>query len=394
MIPRAAVLCTFAFALTACSHAGGFGTLPPGNVNFSSSVTRDAVSFKTIFTFNGTDGAAPSSTFITLNGLLYGTTSGGGKYNHGTIFTMSPSGTEKVLHDFNKDGQAPSGSLLALNGVLYGASQSVSSGSGEIFAIQTDGKSLWRYVFQGGWDGAGPRGGLTDLQGTLYGTTSGGGNYYKGAGTFFKITLSGKETVLRSFWQVSPDGADPNGNLVVHNGAFYGTTYGGGISNGFPGTVLRLTKTGGETVLYRFGKSSYAPAYPTAGLVYSNGLFYGSTELGGKYGSGTVFSMTPSGKVKVLHNFGHGTDGWTPQCLLLVYHGNIYGTTQYGGANHYGTVFVMSLSGKEQVLHSFTGGSDGAYPTNGLAELNGTLYGTTPTGQNSSTYGTVFAVSP
>lgn len=57
-----------------------------------------------------------------MNGTLYGTTSRGGTYGLGTVFSMSTSGSEQVLHSFNgSDGAHPDAdSLIDVNGTLYG----------------------------------------------------------------------------------------------------------------------------------------------------------------------------------------------------------------------------------------------------------------------------------
>jgi uncharacterized repeat protein (TIGR03803 family) len=44
--------------------------------------------------------------------------------------------------------------------------------------------------------------------------------------------------------------------------------------------------------------------YPSSGLIALNGIFYGTDHNGG-YGYGAVYSITPSGDVKVLHSFNY-----------------------------------------------------------------------------------------
>jgi uncharacterized repeat protein (TIGR03803 family) len=109
--------------------------------------------------------------------------------------------------------------------------------------------------------------------------------------------------------------------------------------------------------------------------------------------NGAVFSITPSGKERLLYSFGSkSTDGKYPKSRLMAYNGTLYGTTTQGGSDNDGTVFEVSLSGKEQILHSFNGG-DGADPTAGLLQVNGVLYGTTPE-VYSEINGTVYALTP
>jgi len=156
-------------------------------------------------------------------------------------------------------------------------------------------------------------------------------------------------------------------------------------------------------VLHSFGKGKDG-ANPSAGLIDVGGTLYGTTSLGGARSCnhtdacGTVFSITPSGTEKMLHHFAGGTDGSDPAAPLIDVNGVLYGTTEYGGVHSCsgggcGTVFSITPSGKERVLHAFAAKPDGAEPVAGLVEVDGTLYGTTQVG-GSSGYGTVFALTP
>lgn len=206
MLPLLLVL----VAAAGCSRLEPSNTLP-GAVDEGSRETRRAVTFKTIFTFAGTNGAEPYGTPIVLNGKLYGTTEQGGPYDDGVLFDLTPSGNEKVLHDFHGDGSAPRASLLAAGGVLYGtASSGGAHQAGSIFAVATSGRELWTYSFKGGYDGAQPEAGLVESNGALYGTASLGGNDIDNDGAFYKATTAGKERVQYAF-QGSPDGASPQG---------------------------------------------------------------------------------------------------------------------------------------------------------------------------------------
>src|ERR1017187_1221490 len=201
-----------------------------------------------------------------------------------------------------------------------------------------------------GTDGVSPQAGLiVDGAGNLYGTTSGGGTYYHG--TVFELTpAAGRgwtETVLHSFNNNGTDGYEPLAGLIFDAaGNLYGTTYVGG-SYGY-GTAFELTPAGGgtwnEKVLYSFASGSTA-FYLTSGLIFDGaGNLYGTT-LGGQGGS--VFELTPTAgggwTEKVLHSFGNGTDGEDPQAgLIFDAAGNLYGTTYLGGTYYqWGTVFEL-----------------------------------------------------
>ena len=83
-------------------------------------------------------------------------------------------------------------------------------------------------------------------------------------------------------------------------------------------------------VLHPF--ASQGAINPTTSLIQAtDGNFYGTTPDGGS-GFGTVFRMTPSGTVTVLHDFAGGTDGADPEASLIqATDGNFYGTTAGGG---------------------------------------------------------------
>jgi uncharacterized repeat protein (TIGR03803 family) len=253
-------------------------------------------------------------------------------------------------------------------------------------------KILWS--FGSGKDGQYPSAGLIDVKGTLYGTTTGGGSAGcggSGCGTVFSIDPdTGAEKVLYSFCsqQNCADGANPDGGLIAVNAVLYGTTQVGGANGS--GTVYALDpKTGAEKVIYSFCALAHCTdgEYPSAGLVDVNGALYGTTEGGGSDDSGTVFVLDPdTGAETVRHSFctlENCADGAYPAAALLAVSGTLYSTTPYGGGSTCegsgcGTVFSLDTkTGAETVLHSFAGGADGQEPFAGLIDVNGTLYGTT-----------------
>jgi uncharacterized repeat protein (TIGR03803 family) len=133
-----------------------------------------------------------------------------------------------------------------------------------------------------------------DSDGTLYGTTNEGGT--NKTGTVFKISASGAESVLYSFGV--PGGLDaysPEFESLVMDGAgnLYGTTASGGTNN--TGTVFKISTSGVESVLYSFGSSSGTDGdSPYAGLIMDTaGNLYGTTRVGGAFGRGIVFKLSP-----------------------------------------------------------------------------------------------------
>jgi uncharacterized repeat protein (TIGR03803 family) len=135
---------------------------------------------------------------------------------------------------------------------------------------------------------------------------------------------------------------------------------------------------------------------PQAGLVLAtNGNFYGTTYSGGSHSQGTVFEITPAGKLTTLYSFcseKNCADGQNPKSPLIQgTDGNFYGTTIYGGnANSAGTLFEITPPGKLTTLYTFcsTGEAnctDGAYPEGAIVQgTDGNLYGTTSGGGGSA----------
>jgi uncharacterized repeat protein (TIGR03803 family) len=284
----------------------------------------------TLFSFDETDGGTPFAGLIQgTDGNFYGTTSFGGSsgpclvvssYGCGTVFKITPSGMLTTLYNF--------------------CSQSNCT------------------------DGIEPEAGLVQgADGNFYGTTIFGGvnstcQYGNSCGTVFTITPGGVLTTLHSF--NFTDGYLPVAGLIQGtDGNLYGTTSEGGATrlcknNGFDGcgTVFKITPDGVLTTLHSF----YCPQFnfhcregtsPDAALVQgADGNFYGTTTVGGVYGYGTVFRISPGGTLTTLYSFDK-TDGDQPEVgLVQGTDGNFYGTTYVGGARDDGTVQVITPNGK------------------------------------------------
>jgi uncharacterized repeat protein (TIGR03803 family) len=220
--------------------------------------------------------------------------------------------------------------------------------------------------------------------GNLYSTTDPGGA--NGAGAVFKITPSGMLTLLYSFTGGS-DGANPSSGLTLGtDGNFYGSTLGGGSN--FDGTIFKITPSGILTVLHNFNCTDGCE--PVAGLVQgTDGAFYGTTFAA----DGTVFKITAAGALTTLHTFNYA-DGSGPNAVLVQgTNGNFYGTTDSGGMFGYGTIFRITSAGVFKNLHNFTCGADGCVPVAGLVQgTDGVFYGTTREG-GANGDGTVFKIT-
>ena len=144
------------------------------------------------------------------------------------------------------------------------------------------------------------------------------------------------------------DGEDPVAGLVQGtDGNFYGTTLYGG-ANG-DGTVFKITPNGMLTTLHSFGSQVGDGTWPDGGLVQgTDGNFYGTTLIGGSHPDfGTVFSITPSGTLTILHSFGRqgAGEGLNPYAgLVQGTDGNFYGTTESGGPTASSATSVMGVA--------------------------------------------------
>jgi uncharacterized repeat protein (TIGR03803 family) len=245
---------------------------------------------------------------------------------------------------------------------------------------------------------------IQGTDGSLYGSTFKGGNGGGGvgSGTIFKITPAGALVTLYNFCsQVGClDGAFPDSGLTqAIDGNLYGTTNQGGSRGS--GTVFKITPRGKLTTIHSFCSQANCSDgfFPYAGLVEgTDGEFYGTTAEGGASNDGTVFRITSAGILTTLHSF-DGSDGSFPLgTLIQATDGSFYGTTEMGGANNgfcCGTVFRITKGGTLTTLHSFAGiPTDGSNPYGELVQAtDGNLYGTTANGGIVNDNGTIFKIT-
>ena len=382
----------------------------------TASPTAQAAPETILYSFTGAngDGYYPASSLIMDSaGNLYGTTVFGGESDYGTVFRLSSSGAETILHSFiGTDGNDPYGGLVMDGaGNLYGVTVlGGKNNTGTVFTISERGREMVLHSFgKKKNDGASPNSALIiDNAGDFYGTTHGGGlnNCSLGCGTVFKMSPTGRETILYRFGKTNNDGFWPDATLIMDaEGNLYGTTSKGGAND--EGTIFKLSPAGVETVLYSFTGANGDGANPVAGLVMDGaGNLYGTTSNGGSNscddGCGTVFELSASGIETILYSFpGRNGFGASPQGSLIMDNaGNLYGTTFNGGSDDCsgigcGTVFKLSPSGDETILHAFTGypDGDGSNPSGSLLLDNaGHLFGTTQ-GGGATGYGSVFQVT-
>ena len=311
-----------------------YGTADDGGTNGAGTVfaiNTNGTGFMNLHTFSAvaanlpgfntnSDGAGPNGLILSGN-TLYGTASAGGTNGCGTVFAINTNGTSFTnLHSFtatsgslltNSDGATPVASLILSGNTLYGtASAGGTNGCGTVFAINTNGTGFtvlhtfaattvpYPYTNSGG---ANPHGGLLLAGSTLYGTTLWGGS--GGAGTVFAINTNGTGfTTLHSL--TNSDGANPSASLILSGNTLYGI--GGNVfavnTNGSNFTVL-MTFPGGVVYDPDNGTETNSVGYdPVGSLLFSDNTLYGATWLGAIYGSGTVFSISLSPQLTIMHS--------------------------------------------------------------------------------------------
>ena len=356
-------------------------------------LNKDGGGYGLVYTFSGSqDGANPLGITEGPGAILYGAANSGGTNYSGTIFKLNRSGGGfVVLHHYLSgvpdDGSLPAPPTLGSNGALYGTTY----GGGEtdrgiVYKVQTDGSgfTILRSFNATGYDGSRPMAvPLQGADGALYGTTYSGGHY--DVGTVFKMAPDGTGyTILHDFSKRWPDGHAPGAALVQGaDGAFYGTTLGGGTNS--QGTVFKLNGDGsGYQILHNFTGLGGDGAQPGALLEASDGWLYGVTAAGGSTSAGTLFKMTTEGTgYVILFSFPGGAAGGSPSTLIEGSDGVFYGAVHYfaGGPYDqvYGAIFALNKDGSGyNLLHLFnTANWDGAYPNALIEGSDGALYGTT-----------------
>jgi uncharacterized repeat protein (TIGR03803 family) len=180
-------------ALTACVGAL-YGTTSSGGAYQHGAVYKVTTSGQesVIYSFRGKDGEEPLAGLVNVNGKLFGTTYSGGQSGYGVIFEVSRSGKERVLHNFgyrDAGGGEPRAGLVYLNGRLYGTTSSGGEyGNGAIFSLNLSGTGFEVLSTFGGLFGnAESSSTLVAFNGALYGTTMQGGGHYDGM--LFRLDL-------------------------------------------------------------------------------------------------------------------------------------------------------------------------------------------------------------
>jgi uncharacterized repeat protein (TIGR03803 family) len=233
--------------------------------------------------------------------------------------------------------------------------------------------------------------------GQLYDTDWSDGTY--GYGSVFTISLTGEFELLYSFCTegepCQETGANPQGGVTLgSDGNFYGTTTDGGAHG--DGTIFKITPSGKLTTLYSFsgvGDDGTAPTFPV--IQASNGDFYGVTSSGGTYDNGTFFKITSAGTQTDLASFHCSVNGCNPDLPVQGSDGNFYGTTNNGGPNttcNCGVVYQATPAGAITVIYTFPSGQGS--PLGQLVEgSDGNFWGVT-SGVAFISAGELYKISP
>jgi uncharacterized repeat protein (TIGR03803 family) len=322
------------------------------------------------------------------------------------IYRIAPDGDETLLwmspQSPNPQQQCVNGLTLGVDGVLYGTCNlwdDNKDNGGVIFKYdpaqgQAGPSVLYKFPYCNySTYGLGPLTLGTD--GNLYGTTTGNagcpGNYTYG--TFFQITPAGKFTILHIFQGANAnEPGTPTGRLALGaDGNFYGTSQIGGHPQDYNGgTVYKITPKGKVTLLYSFPNTG--PYEPMGSVTQgADGKFYGTTYYGGTSGHGTIFQLVKAGTIKVLHNFNYHVDnaGFPAYPLTLGSDGSFYSPSLTFNMGGYGpeSLFKITTKGVYTDLYNLQaaacaqGTEDGCYLSSPMVQHpNGNFYGTNAQG--------------
>ena len=346
-----------------------------------------ADSFTLLHTFAESGNINPNE--LSVDGsTLYGTTTEGGTYNEGTLYSMNRDGSNfQILHNFESltpGGEWPFSSLVQVAQTLYGSSNAPAA-----YSINKDGTNAQILSAQF------PEvDGLSVIESKLYGGGSmgdlGGGNY----GAIFSMNLDGSDLQnLHVFTGFNGDGYQPSGILTQVGSTLYGTTQGALGFGGAASTLFSMNLDGSSFhTLHTFNGfgGSVFDEIPDPHLTVIGSSLYGVTT---QNFSSEMFAINLDGSnFRVLHTFASGppsvlSDGGPLAAGLTLVGSTFYGVQTKGGSDGLGSLFSINPDGSNyQVLHSFTT-TGGAYPSTPLTLVGSTLYGATENSTGDPNYG-------
>jgi uncharacterized repeat protein (TIGR03803 family) len=370
--------------------AAGVATLGLARPTWAAPRTAAGWTFEGLHCFSWAEGSrAVGSVTFGHNGMLYGVHAAGGEQGLGTLFRWSPAdGGFTLLQHFAYSDSGPSapesGLVLGSDGQLWGTSSfGGATFRGTIYTLDAHEALTMRCEFGGDHTLFSPQGSLVEGEpGRFYGTTR--------EAVYRFNARTGKLKEIHRF----RDGLDGRGSesalVFGDDGRLYGVNPFGGPGN--KPTIFRLAPDGsGFQVLKTLTQAIDGAGLAEPLMLAKDGLFYGCATSGGAFNRGVAFRLSPAGAYEVIHHFAGGdNDGAYPRCALVEGpDGALYGTTVEGGdaPQSYGTIFRMTRSGKVKLLHRFDAdGAGGATPVGALRLApDGWLYGTNQSGSGGST---------
>jgi uncharacterized repeat protein (TIGR03803 family) len=311
-----------------------------------------------VFSFpaNGADYGPESSNLTQApDGKLYGLAQSDGPAGYGSLFAYDiQTNTYSPLVLFDSTAEYPQGGLvLATNGLMYGLTYTGDTAEGgTLFSYSPGADSVITLMALP--VSANPISTLIQARnGNLYGLTQ-----YDGPdsnGTIFQYNIT---TGIYSALYTFAAGTEPTGSLIEAGAdTLYGMATYGGVNQA--GDIFLYVVDSNKFIdLYDFGSA----AFPSSGVVNIGGTLYGVTFGDGSGGAGTFFSYNISTSTYTdLHDFGVGTDGANPYgSVMQASDGNLYATTNNGGVYGLGTIFSYNVTtgtyAKEADLDTANGG--------------------------------------
>ena len=320
------------------------------NAGFIFKMDGDGGNYQIVHEFDGAEGG--SNCYAGLiegqNGLFYGMTGSGGRYDNGVIFSYNRAyNTFNIEYDFENEVR-PWGRLTqASNGKLYGYS---SEGLGEIFEFDPTTKQLsvvhsfssspGQFVLSEGYL-------IQASSNHLWGTTLGGGN--TNGGILFEFNIETHDFVVKHHFTHATGTSPAQALLRGSNGKLYGTTYSGG--NNSRGVLFEYDLTS-DTYTDKVHLENPTSNFNIGLTEASNGLIYATSSIGGSISEGALLEYNIStNTLEVLYSFTPAVGNIPASALLEAYNGKLYGLTRYGGTGEgLGMVYEFDITGNSLAL--------------------------------------------
>ncbi len=323
--------------------------------------------------------ASPANIAQGRDGNLYSSGLGGGTFNNGGAYSISPVGVYSTFWSVPAvDLSFYGGLILGTDGSFYGSIHDRGvNGNGTAFKLSSTGVETILHSFANTGDGGNPVAPpVQAADGNYYGLTQ--GEPFLPSPTMYKITAAGVFSTLHTFAN-STEGYNISAGLIQGtDGNFYGCTNSGGANNA--GTIFKATTAGVVTVLHAFAGLADGNACSYSLVQGTDGKLYG-TAGAGTFNAGVIFKLTTAGSYTALHQINGSTEGFGIRSgLTQASDGKFYGVTQNQGSATNGTLYSITATGTYSVAHSFDNPT-GDLPVSGVFQhTNGILYGSTNSG--------------